>query len=697
MSIRSAAACRVRRAGIVVAVAAVAAIALFAAGLGGGVAGAAGKTVSHASAAGAPPTGMPPVPQIVPKPVSMQVGDGWFTLTSRARIAVSGGGQAVAVARDLADDLRPATGYALPIVSGPGTSGDIALAMTPRAAVGADPDGEGYRLGVTPRDVRLTAATAHGLFNGIQTIRQLLPGWIDSSSVVPGPWEMRAVQIVDYPRYRYRGFMLDIARHYEPPSAVEKLIAQASAYKLNVFHLHLSDDQGFRIVINGFPRLTRIGGRGSVGTDGRTMDPGGFWTQAQYRQVVAYAQAHFMTLIPEVDSPGHNNAIIMSEYDDTANPLLNGHPQDINCSANHPPKWDYTEDVGYSALCPDSQNTWTIMTAIIDQLSAMTSGPYYDMGGDEVPSTILSQSQYADFLNTEAPIVRAAGKIVMGWADIAGPGTSLGTPTIAEYWNPASGSAPGTETGTEAVAKGMQVVMAPASHAYLDQKYVAGSAGNVPATLGLSWACNTGCDVDQFYNWDPGSYVNGVTDKNVIGVEGALWGETIPTLSDAEYLAFPRLLAIAEIGWSPKAQRTSEHSPAYQDFIGRLAAQGVRFQAAGVNFYPTPEVPWPLEMAAAAPTVGSDGSISGPLATLSAPGRPTSAITATIHWADGSTSTGTLTGAAATPTTVNGLYTVSGSHRYGHAGVYMVTVIATASGTPPASAVYFVRVGTPAS
>ncbi len=568
--------------------------------------------------------------------------------------------------------------------------------MSAQDAVGSDPDGEGYRLGVTLHEVQLTAATAHGLYNGIQTIRQLLPGWIDSSMVVPGPWEMRTVQIVDHPRYTYRGFMLDIARHYKSPTAVEKLIAQAAAYKFNVFHLHLSDDQGFRIVINGFPRLTQIGGRGSVGTGGRTRDPGGYWTQAEYRAVVADAQAHFMTLVPEVDSPGHNNAIIMSEYDDTSNPLLTANPQDINCSANHPPVWNYTEDVGYSALCPDSPNTWTIMTAIIDQLSAMTPGPYYDMGGDEVPSTILSQSQYASFLNQEAPIVRAAGKTVMGWADIAGPGTDLGSPTVAEYWNPASGSQPGTETGTEAVAKGMQVVMAPANHAYLDQKYVAGSAGNVPATLGLSWACNSGCDVDQFYNWDPGSYVNGVTDSNVIGVEGALWGETVPTLSEAEYLVFPRLLALSEIGWSPKADRTSEQSPAYQDFIGRLAAQGARLQAAGVNFYPTPEVPWRLDLAAASPKAGQGLHLDGTLATLAAPGRPASAITATIHWGDGTSSGGTVTGAAATATTVNGLYAVGAGHRYRHPGVYPVTVTTSASGTAPVSTTMFVRVGSPA-
>jgi hexosaminidase len=674
-----------------VVVAVLAAVALLAAGLGGRAAGATSKgTNSPTSVAVSPPAGGPPVPQIIPAPASMQVGSGYFTLTPHARIAVSGPAAAMAVGQDLAAYLRPATGYALPVVSGGGHAGDISLAMGAADAVGTDTDGEGYRLGVTTNAVKLSASSAHGLYNGIQTIRQLLPGWIDSSATVPGPWEMRAVQIVDFPRYGYRGVMLDIARHYESPAAVEQLIARAAAYKFNVFHLHLSDDQGFRIAINGFPRLTQIGGQGSVGTDGRKMDPGGFWTQDQYRQVVAFAQAHFMTLIPEVDSPGHNNAIIMSEYDDVDNPLLNG-PADINCSSKHPPVWNYTEDVGYSALCPDSQNTWTIMTAIIDQLSAMTTGSYYDMGGDEVPSTILSQSQYADFLNREAPIVRAAGKNVMGWADIAGAGTSLGTPTIAEYWNPASGSQSGTETGTEAVAKGMQIVMAPANHAYLDQKYVAGKAGKVPATLGLSWACNSGCDVDQFYNWDPGSYVNGVTDRNVIGIEGAMWGETVPTLSDAEYLVFPRLLALSEIGWSPAADRTSEQSPAYQDFIGRLAAQGARLQAAGVNFYPTPEVPWRLDLSVAGPTK-TGSKVGGTLATLSAPGRPASAITATIHWGDGSTSAGTVSGAAATPTTVNGLYSVAGNHRYAHRGVYLATVTTTASGTAPATVAFFVRV-----
>jgi hexosaminidase len=541
--------------------------------------------VTAATAAAA--TAAAGAPAVIPKPVSMTTGSGHFTLTHGTRISADK--NSAGVARDLAAYLRPATGYPLPVVTGKGGPWTISLALGPQYKVSGDPDGEGYRLTVTPAGVTLGAVAAHGLYNGIQTLRQLLPAAIASPSVRPGPWTIPATRISDYPRYTYRGVMLDIARHYETPQTVERVIDQAAAYKDNVFHLHLSDDQGFRIVINGFPNLTAIGGQGSVGTDGRTEDPGGYWTQAQYKAVVADAAAHFMTLIPEVDSPGHDNAITMSEYNDTSNPLLNGHPQDIDCGANNPPMWDYTGDVGYSALCPDSQNTWTILDAIIHQLDAMTPGPYHDLGGDEVPATILSQPQYADLINKEAGVIQAEGKIVMGWADIAGAGTNLTSPSVAEYWEPASGSGSGTETATEAVAKGMKLVMAPANHAYLDQRY----APNTPPTLGQTWACNTGCDVDQFYNWDPASYVTGVTDKSVIGVEGALWTETVTDLSDIDYMVFPRLPALAEIGWSPKADRTSEASPAYQDFIRRLAAQGPRWTAAGVNFYPTPEVPWP--------------------------------------------------------------------------------------------------------
>jgi hexosaminidase len=287
-----------------------------------------------------------------------------------------------------------------------------------------------------------------------------------------------------------------------------------------------------------------------------------------------------MTVVPEVDSPSHNNAIVMSEYNDTANPRLNGHPQDIDCGVDDPPTWNYTGDVGYSGMCPESENTWAIYSAIIKQLSALSSSKYYDLGGDEAHQ--FSAEKFAAFVNRESPIITALGKTPMGWADgyATTPGTTPPAGSVAESW------LPGASDAAAAVQKDMKVVMAPADHAYIDQTYPNDSSG-----LGLGWACRK-CDLDKAYNWDPGAFP-GVPDSSVIGVEAALWSETIPTLKDAEYLMLPRLPAIAEIGWSPKADRSGPASAAFADFTHRVAAQGPRWEAAGLNFYRSAEVPWP--------------------------------------------------------------------------------------------------------
>ena len=172
----------------------------------------------------------------------------------------------------------------------------------------------------------------------------------------------------------------------------------------------------------------------------------------------------------------------------------------------------------------------------------------------------------------------------------------------------------------------MKIVMAPANHTYLDQKYIVTARSSVPPSLGMNWACPAGCDVSSAYNWNPGGFVSGVTDRNVIGVEGDMWSETVATLSNVDYMVFPRLLALAEVAWSPAARRTAT-SPAYRDFLLRLAAQGARLQAAGVNFYPSAQVPWPLTVIGDTVTASARGRVHGPVATLSAPGFPTSTLT----------------------------------------------------------------------
>ena len=230
---------------------------------------------------------------LVPLPVSATAAAGTYTLTPSSRI-VATTSAATAVATSLAGNLRPATGYTLPTTTGASQPGDITLTIGDPGSLAGDPDQEGYQLAVTPTGVTITAPTTHGLFNGVQTLRQLLPAWIESPTVMAVPWTIPAQQIVDYPRYAYRGVQLDIARHYESPAQVERFIDQVSAYKINMLHLHLSDDQGFRLQINGFPNLTAIGGLTSRGTDGRAADPGGLLDAAglQERDGLCHSALH---------------------------------------------------------------------------------------------------------------------------------------------------------------------------------------------------------------------------------------------------------------------------------------------------------------------------------------------------------------------------------------------------------------------
>jgi hexosaminidase len=622
------------------------------------------------------------VPRLVPVPVSMTTVPGQvFTLRHGARIVAQGARGVLPVARQLAAILRPSTGYPLPVLTGQGAGaarGAIVLALASDAALGD----EGYRLDVTSRGVQLRASAPAGLFYGVQTLRQLLSPWIESSEVQPGPWRLPAVHITDHPCYTYRGVMLDIARHFEPPAAVKRLIDDVSAFKINVLHLHVSDDQGYRIAIEGRPELTDIGAQFSVDND-----PGGYWTQAEYVDVVRYAAAHHMTVVPEVDTPGHNNAIIMS-YNTGPTPPYPVHP-DINCGANKPPVWNLTFDVGYSALCPDSHHTWAILTDIVTQLAAMSPGPYYHLGGDEVPASLLTADQYNAFIDRESRIVKARGKIVMGWADISSAGFGRpGAPrAVAQFWNNADPAGPGGDTARIAVQQGMQVVMSPASHTYLDMQQFPGSP------LGLSWAGIL--DVSDFYNWsgatsDPGTYIPArtsdgvtlpaVTDAEIIGVEAPIWTETLPTIRDIEFQAFPRLPAIAEIGWSPRYDPVAAPERRLSSFQARLTARGAAWQVRNQNFYASPQVPWRVDLAAPDKLHGPL-AFSGPVASVAAPGATLSSLTTRIDWGDGTSSSGTLTGTEATSTTINSLYTASGSHTYAAAGTYQATVTVSRPGS----------------
>jgi hexosaminidase len=358
---------------------------------------------------------------------------------------------------------------------------------------------------------------------------------------------------VDYPRFAYRGAMLDVARHFFPVATVERYLDELSLYKIDYLHLHLSDDQGWRIAINSWPNLAVYGGSTQVGGG-----PGGYYTQADYQAIVAYAAARYITVVPEIDMPGHTNAALASYAQ-------------LNCNGVAPALYTGTS-VGFSSLCVPLDLTYTFIDQVIGELAALTPGPYIHIGGDEASST--TAADYATFINRVQPIVAGHGKTVIGWHDITNA-TPLAS-TVAQFW--------GTTTSDAAVANavshGTTVIMSPANKTYLDMKY------NVHTrNIGQKWAGSI--DVETAYGWDPGAYLSGVGESAVRGVEAPLWTETVKTLADIEFMAFPRLPAIAELGWSP----TGTH--VLTAFKQRLGAQGPRWHVMGVNYYHSTQVTWP--------------------------------------------------------------------------------------------------------
>jgi hexosaminidase len=369
---------------------------------------------------------------------------------------------------------------------------------------------------------------------------------------------MAAGTIRDTPRFAYRGAMLDVARHFFQVDDVKAYIDLLAHYKMNALHLHLTDDQGWRIMINSWPKLATYGGSTQVGGG-----KGGYYTQEQYADIVAFAQARYITIVPEIDLPGHTNSALASYAE-------------LNCDGVAPALYTET-NVGFSSLCIDKDLTYQFLDDVIGELAALTPGPYLHIGGDEAHST--PKEDYVKFIEKVQAIVQAHGKQVMGWEEIGQ--VKLLPGTLAQYWNTNGPSTPFTQ---QAVLQGAKVIVSPADRAYLDMKYDAGTK------LGLDWAGMT--DTRASYGWDPAGRLLGVSEENILGVEAPLWSETLITLQDIEFMAFPRILGIAEIGWSPAGL-------SWDEYRERLAAQAPRLQALGVNYYPDPEVPWvetsPLE------------------------------------------------------------------------------------------------------
>ncbi|MFC7530925.1 beta-N-acetylhexosaminidase [Actinoplanes sp. GCM10030250] len=484
---------------------------------------------------------------VVPAPVQVRPHGSAFRLT--ASTVIEAPPSARGVAGRLAQALRPATGYRLPVVhrSRPGTPAIALSSSHSEARLGA----EGYRLGVRASGITLRANGNAGLFAGVQTLLQLLPPEIDAGTPQRSRWTVPGGEIVDHPRFAYRGAMLDVARHFHTPDEIKRYVDEISRFKVNHLHLHLSDDQGWRIQIDSWPRLTTVGGAPGTGVDGAG---GGYLTKADYRDLVRYAADRYVTIVPEIDMPGHVNAAQVA------------YPE-LTCDGVAPPPRTDTA-VGYSSLCIGKEVTYRFAEDVIRELAAMTPGPYLHIGGDEAHAT--TDADYVAFQERVLPLVTKYGKIAYGWNEIAqAPAAHR---AIAQYWGLATENA----TLTAAVAAGTKVIMSPANRAYIDMKY------DSTTPIGLSWAGYI--EVRTAYDWDPGTHLAGVPESAVLGVEAPLWSETLRDLDDIEFLAFPRLAALAELGWSPARD--------WESFRTRIGAYGPRWTYRGVDFYPSPQIAW---------------------------------------------------------------------------------------------------------
>jgi hexosaminidase len=487
------------------------------------------------------------VPQLVPAPVSLAYTTGpAFTLQRTSNVVVdAGNADAAAIGEQLAALLRAPTGYPVNVVTGSATPAAIVLRLNSSNATLGN---EGYQLTVTPDSVRVTANGPAGLFYGTQTIRQLLPVAIESEMGVDrNTWTIPALTITDYPRFAWRGAMLDVARHFFTVREVEQYIDLLAMYKMNTLHLHLADDQGWRLQLTSRPKLTEVGSQTQVGGG-----PGGFFTQQDYRDIIRYAAARYITVVPEIDMPAHSNA------------GLTGYPE-YGCSAR--PTALYTgTDVGWSSLCVDKEETYAYVDDIVREISSLTPGPYFHVGGDEVAT--LTDPQYIKFIERVQAIVNKYGKKMVGWEEI-GKARLLPT-TIAQQWK--------SDSVTPAVKQGAKVLMSPSNKIYLDMKYT-------PQTeIGLNWAANI--EVRDAYDWDPALYLKGVTEQSIVGVEAPIWSETLRNIGAVFYLALPRMPAVAEIGWTPQANRS------WESFRSRIVTHEPRWHYLGWNYFRSPQLPW---------------------------------------------------------------------------------------------------------
>lgn len=416
---------------------------------------------------------------------------------------------------------------------------------------------EAYHLSVRTDGVQIEAGTLSGLFYGVQTLSQMISGRVINGNQMALP----GVEIRDFPRFGWRGMHLDVSRHFVPVPFVKKYIDLLARHKMNRFHWHLTDDQGWRIEIMKYPRLTEVGAW-RQGPGGKRY--GGYYSQEEIREVVAYARARQVTIVPEIEMPGHASAALAAypEYSCT------GGPFEVETS------WGVFDDV----YCAGKDATFTFLEDILAEVASLFPGPYIHIGGDECPKARwrihdlcrqrMRSEQLADedalqayFVDRIAKYLRSLDKYVIGWDEILDGGAPEGAIVMA--WRHA-------DKGREAAAKGHDVVMTPMPFCYFDHYQ---GVANEPKAIGGFTPLRT------VYGFEPiPPNLPGEQTARILGAQGNVWTEYMADTRHVEYMVFPRLCALAERLWSPKEMRS------YGGFVNRLREHVKRLQQLGVTY-----------------------------------------------------------------------------------------------------------------
>jgi len=522
---------------------------------------------------------------IIPEPVSLSQKEGEFTLPKRVTIETSTGPEMKEVIATLRQRLSVPTGSKVVVLSNAQTA-TIKLILNKKAddALGK----EGYNLAVTPKGIFIKANEPAGLFYGVQTLVQLFPKEIVSDKYVANVnWIAPCVEITDYPRFKWRGLMFDVARHFFTKAEVEEYIDNMVKYKMNLLHLHLTDDEGWRIEIKSLPRLTTVGaynvkkvgyfGTFSPPTADEPRDYGGFYTQKDIKEIVQYAKERFVNILPEIDVPGHSLAAVVAYPELSCTPGADKYQ--VRSGENF---MSFTKE-GIKAkidntLCPANEKVYEFLDKVLTEVAQMFPFGYIHMGGDECAKNFWEQSDAVkalmqkENLKTQEEvqsyfekrlekIVESKGKKFLGWDEILEGG--LAPDAIVMSWR-------GMKGGIEAAKMGHEVVMSPTTFAYLD--YMNGDPAIEPriyASLRLNKA----------YQFDPAP--DSVNSKLIIGGQANLWTEQVYNTRHLEYMTWPRAFAIAEAVWSPKSVRN------FDDFAGRVEKHFDRFNVAQIKYSPS--------------------------------------------------------------------------------------------------------------